>query len=110
MPFSGTLNCVALVRDDVSEEPSARIIRAIRIFALGTPIAVISNRRKLRRNIVNTVPSSLILVTLMMEATCCSVTPFLKRATRRNIPEDGIIHSHRRENLKTQKYFSFDKD
>jgi hypothetical protein len=24
-----------------------------------------------------------------------------KRATRRNIPEDAILHSHRRENLKS---------
>jgi hypothetical protein len=25
----------------------------------------------------------------------------LRRVTRRNIPEDGILHSHRRENLKS---------
>jgi hypothetical protein len=25
----------------------------------------------------------------------------LVRTTRRNIPEDGILHSHRRENLKS---------
>jgi hypothetical protein len=34
----------------------------------------------------------------------------LIRATRRNIPEDGILHSHRRENLKSytldQIYYS----
>jgi hypothetical protein len=28
----------------------------------------------------------------------------LTRATRRNIPEDAIIHSHRNENLKSHKY------
>jgi hypothetical protein len=29
------------------------------------------------------------------------VTSVLTRATQRNNPEDGILHSHRRENLKS---------
>jgi hypothetical protein len=89
MVSSGILRRVALVRTDVSEELSASFIRVTRIGELD-----ISSRRAL-------VLSSPDLVTLMMEALSSSETSVLTRATRRNIPEDIILHSHRRENLKS---------
>jgi hypothetical protein len=52
------------------------------------------------------IPSSPILVTLMMETINFSKTLFLTRATWHNIPEDGILHSYHHENLKSFMYLS----
>jgi hypothetical protein len=109
MVSSGMLRRVALVRTDVQEEFNASNIRLTRIGELGTTLAVTSNHlvclhsgRRLRVT-ANVVPSSPILVTLMKEALSSSETSVLIRAIRRNIPEDAILRSHRRENHKSYK-------
>jgi hypothetical protein len=51
------------------------------------------------------VPSAPIFVTLMKEAPGSSETSALTRAKRRNNPEDTILHSHRRENLKSYSHW-----
>jgi hypothetical protein len=81
MTSSGMIRRVALVRTDVSEE--------------------LSNQRTLRLLVTASVPSSPILVTLMLEVLHSSETSVLTKATRRNVPEDAILHSHRRENPKS---------
>jgi hypothetical protein len=75
------------------------IIRVTRVGELGTTLAVTSNGSTLVT--ANAVPSSWILITLMMQTIHSSETSVLTRVAQSNIPEDGTLHSHCRENLKS---------
>jgi hypothetical protein len=86
MPSSGMSRRVALVRTEVSEERGASIIRVAWIGELRTTLELTSNRRRCEE--------------ILILSSC--ETSVLTKATRRNIPEDNILHSHRSENLKSK--------
>jgi hypothetical protein len=78
MASSEMLRRVAFVRTDVSEELSTSFITVTRIG-----------------------------VTLIKEALSSPETSVLRRAKRHNIPEDAILHNHRRGNLKSYEAGTF---
>jgi hypothetical protein len=93
-------NSVRWLLGTTSAVPSSPIFVTLMKEALSSSETSVLTKRVSVASYASVVPSSLILVTLM-EALRSSETSVLARATRRNIPEDGILHCHYRENLKS---------
>jgi hypothetical protein len=104
IPYRQTWRFAGRFKTDISEKLLPSVFMVHMISELGT-LAVTSNWSTPVTAIV--VPSSLIPFTLMMEAIRPSDLSVLTRATRRNIPGGGILHSHRRENHKSYIIISF---
>jgi hypothetical protein len=108
MTFSGMLRNVVLVRTDVSEERVSSIFRVERISELGKTLIVSATETHYEETGVfqllvnaNIFLISLILSAVKTEAIRSSETLVVIRPTTPHIPEDGILHSHRRENRKS---------
>jgi hypothetical protein len=82
---------LALVRSDISEKSIACIIR---VKTISEPVTVASVLIQLV--FIRSVLQLLLLLTLFLAS-----TSVLTRATRRHVPQNGILHDHRRENLKS---------
>jgi phosphotransacetylase len=85
----GMLRRAALVSTDVLEELSHSFIR----MTIQSDFLFLCSARPLLVT-DNVVPSSPNLVSLKIEALRSSETSVITRATRHNVPEDGILHSH----------------
>jgi hypothetical protein len=68
MPSSGMLRRVALVRTDVSKEPSPSIIRVTRIGEIGKTLAVTSTRRLLRNILLRSVRRLLVTANVVLSS------------------------------------------
>jgi hypothetical protein len=91
MPTSLMLRRVALVRTDDLEERGTSIITVTRIDEIGTKLVVTNYAEN----------SPLIIFTLIMETILSYESSVPTRATRRNIPEDGILYFQCSENPKS---------
>jgi hypothetical protein len=80
------LRRVDLVKTDISEKRVASIFWVKRFYELGTALGV-----------------TIIIFSLKMDATRFSVMSALTNLARRHIPDEGILHSHRCEHLKSRR-------
>jgi hypothetical protein len=83
------------------EEHIASIIRVTRICALGTKLAVTSNRRTMRRNTTSLLQ---LLVTASIPSSHASSCHLIMDAIRSSeaavhVPKDRILHCYRREHI-----------
>jgi hypothetical protein len=92
IPSSEMLRRVALIRADFSEEGIPSIFIVKRLFLCSMLLLLFT---------ANDAHSSQILFTLMMEAIQSSETSIFTTATRSHIPDEDILHSHCRENLRS---------
>jgi hypothetical protein len=97
MPSSGMWRRVNLVWTDFSEESNASIFR-VEKSAIGEPTWEVDFRLK---PIVHAGSSLEDFYTLKMEVLLSFETSVHRRSTWRHIPEVGILHSYRSENLRS---------
>jgi hypothetical protein len=95
------LRRVALIKTDISEESISSIIMVISIGEIGTTLAVASNGTRYQEMYF------VEFVTMIMQRIRSSESSVLTRATRSDIPEDGILHSHRCENQRSYMALNF---
>jgi hypothetical protein len=109
MTYSGTLRRASLVRTDVSEERSASIARVTKIEDLGINLVLTIKRSTLRINTANVVPSSLILVVLIMEEVRSSETSYLTRSDGVTSSNDAFFIVTAGKTLNVTKFISVDE-
>jgi hypothetical protein len=88
-------NVIVTVGSLLNRTNTIRILQDLRIHGGNYEECRLLRSLSLLLVTANVVPSSPILVTLLMGALSSSETSVLTRATRRNNPEEGILHNQK---------------
>jgi hypothetical protein len=83
---------------ELLETPTSSVLREVKVSFLDECRLLVCDAVLVTANVA---PRFLFLSKSLIERVRSSGTSVLTRATRHNIPEDGILHSHRRENVKS---------